>query len=61
MFGTLRYIARKVFRTMPELLSTGTPAPDFSVVDHQGRTVSRKELEGKRYVLWFYPKSDTPG
>ena len=61
MLRTLRYIARKILRKMPTLLATGSVAPDFSVTDHEGRTVARKELEGRRYVLWFYPKADTPG
>jgi thioredoxin-dependent peroxiredoxin len=36
-------------------------APDFSARDHEGRTVSLKDLRGKSVVLWFYPKADTPG
>jgi len=43
------------------MLSVGTEAPDFLVMDHQGNRVSLKELRGKKVVLWFYPKADTPG
>lgn len=43
------------------MLKTGDMAPDFTVKDHQGRTVSLSGLKGKRVVLWFYPKADTPG
>jgi len=43
------------------MLEAGTPAPDFSVVDHMGNTISLSELSGKSVVLWFYPKADTPG
>ena len=43
------------------MLAVGSKAPDFSVLDHLGRTVTLAELRGKRVVLWFYPKADTPG
>jgi len=43
------------------MLSVGTEAPDFLVMDHEGNRVSLKELRGKKVVLWFYPKADTPG
>jgi thioredoxin-dependent peroxiredoxin len=43
------------------MLQPGTDAPDFSVKDHNGNTVSLKNLSGKKIVLWFYPKADTPG
>jgi len=43
------------------MLPTGTPAPEFSVLDHQGNTVRLSDLKGQRVVLWFYPKADTPG
>ena len=36
-------------------------APDFSVQDQEGRMVSLAGLAGRRVVLWFYPKADTPG
>lgn len=43
------------------MLSVGSKAPDFSVQDHLGRTVTLAGLRGKKIVLWFYPKADTPG
>jgi peroxiredoxin Q/BCP len=43
------------------MLKAGDEAPDFTVQDHQGRTVSLKDFRGKTVVLWFYPKADTPG
>lgn len=46
---------------MTNLLSPGDQAPDFEVQDHHGRTVRLADLAGKRFVLWFYPKADTPG
>lgn len=43
------------------MLSVGSDAPDFSVKDHNGNAVSLKNFRGKKVVLWFYPKADTPG
>jgi len=42
-------------------LAPGTPAPDFSLADDSGRTVTLSALRGKRVVLVFYPGDDTPG
>lgn len=42
-------------------LKIGDAAPDFTLPADTGRTVSLKELKGKRVVLYFYPKDDTPG
>ncbi|HEX4381573.1 MAG TPA: peroxiredoxin [Myxococcales bacterium] len=42
-------------------LTVGTKAPDFKLPSTEGRTVSLKELKGKKVVLYFYPKDDTPG
>jgi peroxiredoxin Q/BCP len=39
----------------------GEPAPDFSMAADDGDTVSRESQLGKRYLLYFYPKDDTPG
>jgi peroxiredoxin Q/BCP len=42
-------------------LTAGTIAPDFTVKDTNGNTVSLSEFKGKTVVLYFYPKDDTPG
>ena len=42
-------------------VQVGDKAPDFSLPDDSGTTVSLKDFEGKRVVLYFYPKADTPG
>jgi peroxiredoxin Q/BCP len=39
----------------------GKPAPDFTMPLGDGGSVSLKALRGKRVVLYFYPKDDTPG
>ncbi len=42
-------------------LSVGAQAPDFTVKDSEGNTVSLSDFAGKTVVLYFYPKDDTPG
>ena len=42
-------------------LAVGDPAPDFTMTADDGSTVSRDSLAGTRFVLYFYPKDDTPG
>jgi peroxiredoxin Q/BCP len=42
-------------------LAVGTKAPDFSVKDTNGNTVTLSGLAGKKVVMYFYPKDDTPG
>ena len=39
----------------------GDTAPDFTLPDQDGNQVSLSGLRGKRVVLYFYPKADTPG
>ena len=55
------FLRRLLKRGSPPLLAAGVPAPPFEVLDHQGRTVRSSDFQGKRWVLWFYPKADTPG
>jgi thioredoxin-dependent peroxiredoxin len=42
-------------------LTVGTAAPGFNVKDTNGNTVTLASLTGKKVVLYFYPKDDTPG
>jgi len=42
-------------------LVAGDKAPDFSAKDQSGNTVSLSDFKGKKVVLYFYPKDDTPG
>ena len=44
-----------------ESLTVGMEAPDFSLPSTLGRKVTLSEFRGKRVVLYFYPKDDTPG
>ena len=42
-------------------LSIGDKAPEFSALDETGRVWSLKSLKGKTFVLYFYPRDNTPG
>jgi peroxiredoxin Q/BCP len=46
---------------MAGLLAIGSPAPDFNLPRDGGDQISLKKLQGKKVVLFFYPKADTPG
>lgn len=46
---------------MTERLAEGTPAPDFTLQDQDGATVSLADFRGKKVVLYFYPAAMTPG
>ncbi|GIX39578.1 MAG: hypothetical protein KatS3mg128_0627 [Silanimonas sp.] len=43
------------------MLDVGASIPDFSLKASDGRVVTAEGLRGQRYVLYFYPKDDTPG
>jgi peroxiredoxin Q/BCP len=43
------------------LLSVGDKAPAFSTKDQDGKTVKLSDFKGRKAVLYFYPKDDTPG
>ena len=43
------------------MIKVGSTAPDFKVKNTAGDEVRLKDLRGKKVVLYFYPKDDTPG
>ena len=43
------------------MIDVGEQAPDFTLPDQAGRPVALGDLRGRRVVLYFYPKADTPG
>jgi len=43
------------------MIEPGQQAPDFELPDQDGTPTRLADLKGKRVVLYFYPKADTPG
>ncbi|HXK18369.1 MAG TPA: thioredoxin-dependent thiol peroxidase [Polyangiaceae bacterium] len=57
-------LAPKAAKTAPAAsngLDAGSAAPAFDLSDEKGERVSSSSLAGKPYLLYFYPKDDTPG
>jgi peroxiredoxin len=48
-------------KEQPMMLKIGDTAPAFTVQTHEGKDLSLTNLHGKKVLLWFYPKADTPG
>jgi peroxiredoxin Q/BCP len=44
-----------------DLLKKGDKAPDFKGVDQNGNVIALKDFKGKKLLLYFYPKDNTPG
>ncbi len=42
-------------------LNIGDAAPNFTALDQEGNTITLKDYEGKKLVVFFYPKASTPG
>ena len=47
--------------TILVMLQPGDQAPDFTLPDQNGDPVTLSKLRGRKVVLYFYPKADTPG
>lgn len=45
----------------PEPITSGTPVPAFRYISADGTEHSTDELKGKTYLVYFYPRDDTPG
>ena len=43
------------------MLLEGTKAPNFTLEDQDGKSVSLSDFQGQKVLLWFYPKASTPG
>jgi len=43
------------------MLEEGTQAPEFTLPDENGTEISLSQFRGKKVVIYFYPKDDTPG
>jgi thioredoxin-dependent peroxiredoxin len=53
-------IINKNFQTM-NTLQVGDQVPEFSTVNQNGDTVSLSDYKGKKLIVFFYPKANTPG
>lgn len=42
-------------------LNIGNTAPDFAALNQRGESISLQQFRGKKVILYFYPKDDTPG
>ena len=43
------------------MIAEGEHAPDFELPDQDGNVVRLSDFRGRRVVLYFYPRADTPG
>ena len=43
------------------MVSAGDPAPSFQLLDQDENTVSLADFKGRKVLVYFYPKADTPG
>jgi peroxiredoxin Q/BCP len=43
------------------MLKVGDKAPDFDLLDDRGKRRRLADFAGKKLLVWFYPKADTPG
>lgn len=43
------------------MLEVGMKAPDFQLMNQEGKEVSLSEYKGKKVILYFYPRDNTPG
>ena len=42
-------------------LHIGDKAPAFELLNYNNTLINSKNLEGKKYIIWFFPKANTPG
>ena len=42
-------------------LKTGDNAPDFELFNYDNTLIKSSSLKGKKYIIWFFPKANTPG
>ena len=43
------------------MLKEGVKAPDFTLEDQDGNSISLSDFKGHKVLIWFYPKASTPG
>jgi peroxiredoxin Q/BCP len=54
-------IASAVFAAAADIPAEGTKAPDFTLKNQEGKSISLRDYKGKWVVLYFYPKDQTQG
>ena len=42
-------------------LNIGDSAPDFELLNYDNTLISSSSLKGKKHIIWFFPKANTPG
>lgn len=60
IFGQTNLNETQITDTMG-FLKEGTKAPDFKAKNQNGKDISLSDFKGKKIILYFYPKDDTPG
>jgi len=58
---TLLSMITLLFGSSGDTLKVGDTAPDFTLLSHDKKEVTLKDYRGKRVVVYFFPKADTPG
>ena len=58
---TAEWAALALIKKGVTMLALGGEAPSFTLEDSDGQQVRLEDFRGKKVVLWFYPKDDTPG
>jgi thioredoxin-dependent peroxiredoxin len=58
---TKKHTNKKFLNPKPMALTAGSKAPDFNANDQDGKPVKLADFKGKKLVLYFYPKDQTPG
>jgi peroxiredoxin len=53
--------ASRMFKKGDDVLKVGDVAPDFTLLSQNKKKVTLKDYRGKRVVVYFFPKADTPG
>ena len=63
MFGFMMAVllATQTVSAKQTTLKVGDAAPQFKLPGHDGKTYTLEEFKGKKVVLYFYPKDETPG
>ncbi len=59
--GDSHIATNKVEGTMSSLLEKGSMAPDFRLLNQDGDIVAMSDYEGRKLLVYFYPKANTPG